>query len=214
MGARQLSMWPGASIANDTGNDARRHTGYQRGHAPIPPASVHCRPRQGPASEGIAMSALGFWARFVLAILATWRVTHLLASEDGPADLIVRFRALLGKSVAGSLMDCFNCVSLWIAAPAALFVSRTLGEWFFSWLALSGGACLLERFGHESAVIEPVPQPFEGELDHVLRSETVGDGEQSDETNGSEHSAKRHGSRSLSEELSYSSPGSRNRLVL
>lgn len=160
------------------------------------------------------MSALEFWARFVLAILATWRGTHLLASEDGPADLIVRFRSLLGKSVAATLMDCFNCVSLWIAAPAAVFVSRSLGEWFFSWLALSGGACLLERFGPESAVIEPVPQPFEGDLDHVLRSETVGDAEQSDETNRSEHPANRHGSGSLSEELSYSSPGTRNRPVL
>ena len=28
------------------------------------------------------MSELGFWPRFVLAVLATWRVTHLLASED------------------------------------------------------------------------------------------------------------------------------------
>ena len=65
-----------------------------------------------------------FWIRFVLAALATWRVTHLLASEDGPADLIVRFRARLGRSFAGSLMDCFNCLSFWIAAPAALFVSR------------------------------------------------------------------------------------------
>jgi hypothetical protein len=160
------------------------------------------------------MSALSFWARFVLAILATWRVSHLLASEDGPAHLIVRFRALLGKSGAGRLMDCFNCVSLWIAAPAALFVSRRLGEWFFSWLALSGGACLLERFGHESAVIEPVHQPFEGEPDHVLRSETIGDAEQFDETNRSEHPAKRYSSPSLSKQLAYSSPGSRHGPVL
>ena len=160
------------------------------------------------------MSALNFWGRFVLAVLATWRVTHLLASEDGPADIVVRFRALLGRSLAGKLIDCFNCLSLWIAAPTALFVSRSPLEWLFSWLALSGGACLLERFGHEPDVIEPVPQPFEGELDHVLRSETVGDAEQSDGTNRSEHPAKLHGGRSLSEELSYSSAGSRNRPVL
>jgi hypothetical protein len=31
--------------------------------------------------------------KFVLAVLATWRVTHLLASEDGPADIIVRYRS-------------------------------------------------------------------------------------------------------------------------
>jgi len=82
---------------------------------------------------------------FFLAVLATWRVTHLLASEDGPADLIVRFRALLGDGLLGKLMDCFYCLSLWIAAPAALFVTRRPLEWVMTWLALSGGACLLER---------------------------------------------------------------------
>jgi Protein of unknown function (DUF1360) len=83
--------------------------------------------------------------RFVLAVLATWRVTHLLAHEDGPADLIVRLRARLGRSFAGQLMDCFYCLSIWIAVPAALFVSLKPVEWLMSWLAVSGGACLLER---------------------------------------------------------------------
>jgi hypothetical protein len=89
---------------------------------------------------------------FLLAVLATWRVTHLLASEDGPADLIVRFRALLGESLVGKLMDCFYCLSLWIAAPAALFVTRNPLEWTMTWLALSGAACLLERITDKSAV--------------------------------------------------------------
>jgi Protein of unknown function (DUF1360) len=108
--------------------------------------------------------------RLVLAVLATWRVTHLLASEDGPADIIVRFRALLGQSIVGKLMDCFNCLSLWIAAPAALLVSRRPLEWLLIWLALSGGACLLERIGQEPVVIQPMSQPSEGESNDVLRS--------------------------------------------
>lgn len=83
--------------------------------------------------------------KLILAVLATWRVTHLLANEDGPADLIVKFRALLGDSLAGKLMDCFYCLSLWIAAPAALYVTHRPLEWLMTWLALSGGACLLER---------------------------------------------------------------------
>jgi Protein of unknown function (DUF1360) len=97
-------------------------------------------------------------------------VTHLLASEDGPADIIVRFRALLGQSIVGKLMDCFNCLSLWIAAPAALLVSRRPLEWLLIWLALSGGACLLERIGQEPVVIQPMSQPSEGESNDVLRS--------------------------------------------
>jgi hypothetical protein len=116
--------------------------------------------------------------RFALAVLATWRVTHLLANEDGPADLIFRFRRLLGQSVAGSLMDCFNCLSLWIAAPAALFVTRRPVEWLFTWLALSGAACLLERMGKEPAKLQLTPQLAEGEDDNVLRSEAFAATEQ------------------------------------
>ena len=113
------------------------------------------------------------WLRFVLAVLATWRITHLLASEDGPFDVIVRFRNALGQSWAGKLLDCFYCLSLWISAPAALFVSRSLMEWIFSWLALSGGACLLERATAKPTVIETLPAMPEGDIDDVLRTETI-----------------------------------------
>jgi Protein of unknown function (DUF1360) len=112
------------------------------------------------------------WGRFVLAVLATWRVTHLLASEDGPADLIVRFRALLGDGVAGKLMDCFYCLSLWIAAPAALFVTRAALEWVFVWLAVSGGASLLERATTKQVGIQNEPPWAEGDINNVLRIET------------------------------------------
>jgi hypothetical protein len=115
---------------------------------------------------------MSLWMQFVAAVLATWRVTHLLASEDGPADLIVRFRALLGDSLAGKLMDCFYCLSLWMAAPAALFVTRRPLEWLVTWLALSGGACLLERLVKDPDVAEAMPQPGQGEMDNVLRIET------------------------------------------
>jgi hypothetical protein len=133
------------------------------------------------------MSELGFWPRFVLAVLATWRVTHLLASEDGPADIIVRFRAWLGQGLLGTLMDCFNCLSLWVAALAAFFVSRRPVEWLFCWLALSGGACLLERLGQKSVVIQPVSQRAEGDIDDVLRAETHGTAEQPGAEIGAEH---------------------------
>ena len=111
---------------------------------------------------------------FVLAVLATWRVTHLLASEDGPADIIFRLRRWLGRSLAGNLIDCFNCLSLWVAAPMALFVSHRPTEWLMTWLALSGGACLLERLGREPVIVQSAPQPSQGDLDHVLWPETRG----------------------------------------
>lgn len=117
------------------------------------------------------MAFANVWFRFVLALLATWRATHLLANEDGPADIIVRLRLWLGDRWIGKLMDCFNCLSLWIAAPAALFVSRRPVEWLFSWLALSGAACLLQQFDRQPVSIETVSQLEEGEADHVLWKE-------------------------------------------
>ena len=116
--------------------------------------------------------------RFALAVLATWRVTHLLAHEDGPADLIFRFRRLLAQGWAGSLLDCFHCLSLWIAAPAALFVSTAPVDWLFAWWGLSGAACLLERATAQPVVFEPMPPPqpsasAEGDFHHVLRSEAL-----------------------------------------
>lgn len=110
-----------------------------------------------------------FLTRFVLATLATWRVTHLLANEDGPADIVFRLRRQLGDRLFGSLMDCFNCLSLWIAAVAAFFLSaHPIILWVMSWLALSGAACLLERLGEKPPVAEPSLQSKEGDND-VLR---------------------------------------------
>jgi hypothetical protein len=85
------------------------------------------------------------WFRFVLAVLATWRVAHLVAREDGPFDVVLRVRARAGSGVLGQLMDCPYCLSLWIAAPWAFWIGHVAIEWIAVWLATSGGASLLER---------------------------------------------------------------------
>jgi hypothetical protein len=126
------------------------------------------------------MGVLQLSWHFALAVLATWRVTHLLAAEDGPGDIVVRFRALLGQSLAGRLMDCFYCLSIWIAAPAALFVTRHWLDWIMVWLAVSGAACLLERLGQQPAAIQPDGQLSHGGTQSVLRTETNGAQEEPD----------------------------------
>jgi Protein of unknown function (DUF1360) len=110
--------------------------------------------------------------RFAVAALATWRVTHLLASEDGPADSVVRLRARLGQGTAGRLMDCFQCLSVWVAAPASRFVTREPRALLPTWLALSGAACLLEGRGSEAVVIEREVE--EGGRDRMLWGEASG----------------------------------------
>ena len=100
----------------------------------------------------------------VVAILAVWRISHLLAREDGPFDMIARIRARAGQGVFGELMDCFNCISLWVAAGVALWLTARPAEWLFTWLGLSGGACLVERIAPPQLKIERLPEapPTEG----------------------------------------------------
>lgn len=116
--------------------------------------------------------ALEFWPKLVLAVLATWRLTHLLAREDGPWGGVARLREILGNSLAGRAMDCFHCLSLWVAAPIALWLGTGFVEWLLAWLALSGAACLCERIGQAPAALQPVPEEIKGEADGMLRTET------------------------------------------
>ena len=83
--------------------------------------------------------------RLLVAVLATWRASHLVVAEDGPWDVVVRLRRRAGTGMIGRLMDCFYCTSLWVAAPMALAVAHEATTWVVAWLGLSGGACLMER---------------------------------------------------------------------
>jgi hypothetical protein len=110
------------------------------------------------------------WMKYAAAVLATWRVTHLLANEDGPADVIARVREQLGESQLGALMDCFQCTSLWVAAPMAFYVGRKTSDRAVAWLALSAGACILE------AVVSggrDLKGSAEGGIDELLRREAA-----------------------------------------
>jgi hypothetical protein len=85
--------------------------------------------------------------------LAVWRATHLLWGEDGPGDVLVRFRKLAGEGFFGRLLDCFYCLSLWISLPFAWAMGSSWLERAVLWFSFSGGAILLER----ATTNHPVP---------------------------------------------------------
>ena len=85
------------------------------------------------------------WYGLALGILGVWRITHLFNAEDGPANLLARFRQWVGSGFWGSLLDCFYCLSLWVSVPFALAIGRDWTERLLLWLAFSAGAILLER---------------------------------------------------------------------
>jgi len=80
---------------------------------------------------------------FILSVLAVWRVSHLLSQEDGPFNLVFKLRQALGDGFWGSLLDCFYCVSFWVALPFSLLLSEQWLTRGVVWLALSGGAGVL-----------------------------------------------------------------------
>jgi hypothetical protein len=109
------------------------------------------------------------WYWMVLGTLAVWRITHLLTSEDGPWDLVVRLRSTAGAGFWGRLLDCFHCLSLWISAPVALLLGADWVERGFLWLSLSAGAILVERIvsgRHEPG--PPIQYVEDPEPEHVL----------------------------------------------
>jgi len=111
------------------------------------------------------MTPLGF----VLVTLAVWRVTHLFAEEDGPGRLFSRLReSTAPNGFWASLLGCFYCFSLWLALPVTWAASDQPWGWrLITGLAVSGGACLLQRLSDR-----PTPPAvfYEGdkEEDHEL----------------------------------------------
>ena len=90
-----------------------------------------------------------------LGILCTWRLTYLLYAEDGPRNMIVRLRGWAREELGTRVVDCFYCLSLWIAVPFAALLGETLLESGLLWLSCSAGAILLERITDRGAGAPP-----------------------------------------------------------
>jgi hypothetical protein len=84
-----------------------------------------------------------YW--LLLGVLCVWRITHLLNVEDGPWDLFFRFRKIVGNGFWGKLLDCFYCLSVWVALPFAIWLGSEWKESLLLVFAFSAGAILLER---------------------------------------------------------------------
>ncbi len=83
--------------------------------------------------------------KYIVIVIVVWRISHLICAEDGPFDIILRLRKLLGNSFLGKLMDCFYCMSIWIGLAFAWYAGNTILEIILLTLFYSGLAILLER---------------------------------------------------------------------
>jgi hypothetical protein len=91
-----------------------------------------------------ANSARAFYG-LVVGILGVWRIAHLVTAEDGPWNVVGRLRTRAGSGQWGELMDCFKCLSIWVAAPFAVALGDTWSKRLLLWPTLSAGAIVLEN---------------------------------------------------------------------
>lgn len=117
------------------------------------------------------MSAELYW--LILGILGVWRVTHLLHAEDGPWNVVARLRRRMPAGFWASLVGCFYCSSLWIAAPFACVLGDGVRMRVLLWPALSAGAILLDRITTRTEAA-PLPYWREEDSDVLLWKEPRG----------------------------------------
>jgi hypothetical protein len=111
-----------------------------------------------------------YW--LVIGILVVWRITHLFYGEDGPWDVFIRLRHALGEGFLGRLMDCFYCLSLWVALPLAYWIGESWKERLLLWPALSAGGMLLQKLTTKQEAVPPIVQGERlEEIDDVLRQQ-------------------------------------------
>jgi hypothetical protein len=127
-----------------------RWTDHPCGHQVASPradgARISKRVPSAALVEGCDFEMIGitFVLCFALCAIASWRVAHLLARENGPWRLIARLRASLDSCVFGRLMNHFYCWSLLLSLPPAIWMSSSRIGFLVEWLALSAIVCLLE----------------------------------------------------------------------
>lgn len=112
------------------------------------------------------------WLRFTLGAIAVWRFTHLFIVEDGPWEIFTRIRKFAATGFLRGLLDCFYCLSLWVAIPFSILLGHSTSDRFLLWPALSGAAILLENLSTKLGGPAPPTYFEEGENnDELLRQE-------------------------------------------
>lgn len=81
---------------------------------------------------------------FLLASLAVYRVSRMIADEEGPFSVFAKLRAhFKPDNWIGRGLECIMCVSFWVALPVALVVAP---DWWLWWPALSSVTVIIRKW--------------------------------------------------------------------
>lgn len=90
--------------------------------------------------------------QILFAAFAVYRVAHMVATEDGPGEMFLRFRNRYtddGDWFARGIR-CPLCVGFWVAAFAGLYLVMlgviSLDVWPLAWPGLAGMAALIDKW--------------------------------------------------------------------
>ena len=95
-----------------------------------------------------------FVVYFTLSVLAVYRVSYMIANEDGPLDMFVFVREKAGqKNWIGRGLNCVLCISVWLSIIPAVAMVRDIGFFRSSfetiilyWFAIAGGVLVIHKY--------------------------------------------------------------------
>jgi hypothetical protein len=111
--------------------------------------------------------------RILLAVLATYRLASLVASEEGPFSVFDKLRAKLGaydygedgkaETNLGRGIACPLCVGMYVGAAVlpAIFLPSTVGDVILTWLGVTGAQVFLENLTSDDAIQEAIEEVAE-----------------------------------------------------
>lgn len=87
---------------------------------------------------------------FLLALLGIYRLSHMIAMEDGPFDVFAGLRDRAGqRDWVGRGLHCPLCISFWLALSMSGWLALAdLMLWqlfWLVWLGIAGGCLVLHR---------------------------------------------------------------------
>lgn len=103
--------------------------------------------------------AIAQWFRLAIAILATYRLAHLLPEDEGPLFIFVRIRSFAAMKAAveddtlgkwynlDSGINCVYCCGLYMAILTAILSQKRTraGDLFLLIFAIAGGQSFLQK---------------------------------------------------------------------
>ncbi len=89
---------------------------------------------------------------FLIRVLATYRLSHMIVDEQGPFDLAMNFRTYIYNAPSTPKwvkagFACVLCVSFWVSFPiTAVKKGLKWHEFIIEWLGVAGACLALHRW--------------------------------------------------------------------